>query len=252
MALNRERGIVVLARDMGDNDRIVSLLGEEGPRNNYFIRGIRKSRTRPIAASEIGSYVEFVFYDREGKDWKDVKEIQLIQRYDSIKSSVIGLYFLSYICEIASLLMPEGEIHSQECKLLRLAFDEVEENGFHFGILPFLKVRLFGYLGIIPVEFHCSDCGHDIWNKDEADLQESSLELVCGDCRSLIQNRIGLIRFFRDCYRMRYRDLFSEVIPVGILLDLDRILNHYLDNYLGKSLKTEKEFYRMLADELQI
>lgn len=252
MGLSKASGIVISSRDIGDKDRLITVLGEDSPRQNYFIRGIRKSKTRPIASTEIASLVDIVYYDREGKEWKDVKEIHLVQRFDSIKSSVYGLYFLSYFSEIAASLMPEGEDHYREAKLLKMAFLEVEKEGFHFGILPFLKVRLFGYLGIIPVEFLCIDCGEEIWKKKEADIQESTLDLICGDCRNLTRNSISLIRFFRDCYNVKYSELFSVMIPPDILFELDQILNHFLENYMGKGLKTSKEFYKMLSDELNI
>lgn len=252
MGLKKDSGIVIHSRNIGDNDRIISLLSEHEFRKNYFIRGIRKSKSRPIAASEIGSLVELNYYEREGKEWNDVKEVTLIDRFDSIKSSVVGLYFLSYVSEIASALLPEGEIHEKEAKLIRMAFQEVNTNGFYFGILPFLKIRLLTYMGIIPHEFLCMDCGEEIWLKKEADFQNSTLDLICGDCRTLQENKIHLIRFLRDCVHIRYSLLFSEVIPVSILLSSDTILNDFLDSYLGRSLKTSKEFYRMIRNELSL
>jgi DNA repair protein RecO (recombination protein O) len=122
LGLKKVSGIVIYAKDIGDNDRLITVLGEDCPRQNYFIRGIRKSKSRSIASTEIASWVEINYYDREGKDWRDVKEINLVQRFDTIKSSVVGLYFLSYICEIASALLPEGEEHFREARLLKMGF----------------------------------------------------------------------------------------------------------------------------------
>lgn len=252
MGLKKDSGIIIQSRDIGDFDRYVSVLSETQPRTTYFLRGIRKSKSRPIAASEIGSYIELDFYEREGKEWKDVKEINLLERFDSIKSSVIGLYFLSYISEIAVQLMPEGEIHTREAKLIRMAYQEVEKNGFYYGILPFLKIRILGYLGIIPVEFLCSDCGEELIYKEEADIQPASMELHCGDCRNILQNRISLIRFLRDCYYVKFSNLFSDIIPVSILLESDQLLNDFLHGYMGKELRTSGDFYRMLKNELSL
>ncbi|MCC5814680.1 MAG: DNA repair protein RecO [Leptospira sp.] len=252
MGLKKDSGIVIQSRNIGDNDRVISLLSETEFRKNYFLRGIRKSKSRPIAASEIGSLVEVNYYEREGKEWNDVKEVHLLDRFDLIKSSVLGLYFISYISEIASALMLEGELHEKEAKLIRMAFTEVNTNGFHFGILPFLKIRLLGYLGIIPQEFLCMDCGEEIWLKKEADIQETTLDLFCGDCRSLTDNKIQVIRFLRDCVHLKFSNLFSDVIPVPLLFSSDEILNTFLDSYLGRGLKTSKEFYRLLKNELTL
>lgn len=252
MGLKKDKGIVIHSRNIGDQDRIISLLSETQPRTNYFLRGIRKSKSRPIASSEIGSYIELDFYEREGKEWRDVKEVNLIERYDSIKSSVIGLYFLSYLSEIVYHLMPEGELHSKEAKLLKLAYDEVNTNGFYYGILPFIKIRLLGYLGIVPIEFLCIDCGEDLIHKNQADIHPSTMEIHCGDCRSLERNRIHLIRFLKDCCNTRYSVIFSDVISVSILIESDQILNDFLENYMGINLKSSKEFYKMLKNELNI
>ncbi|WCL48306.1 DNA repair protein RecO [Leptospira sp. GIMC2001] len=251
MALKKDKGLVIAVQNIGEKDRILSVLGESEPRQKYFLRGIRNSKTRPMLAAEIGSYIELNYYDREGKDWKDVKEVFLVERFDEIKSSVLGLYFISYLCEMVSFLLLEGENHAKEAKLLFMAFSEVEKNGFHFGILPFLKVRILGYLGLLPEEFQCCDCGEDLWSKKSADYIDSSFEMFCGDCRSLQSNRIDVIRFFRDCNRIRFSELFKEPIPYSLLKELDISLNHFLDQYLGRTLKTSAEFYKLLNDELR-
>jgi DNA repair protein RecO (recombination protein O) len=250
LGLKKTKGIVISAKDMGEKDRVITLLGLDSPRQNYLVRGIRKSKTRPIAAGEIGSIVEINFYDREGKDWKDVKEIFLSERFDSIKSSALGLYFISYLFEILGYLLPEGEEHFKEAKLMELALREVEQNGFYFGILPFLKSRLFLNLGLLSGELHCEDCGEDIREKTAADYLERNFEIHCSECRTLERNRISHLRLLKDMLRLRYGDLFQQNISQILLKDLDRSLNAFLEAYLQRHLKTEKEFYRLLENEL--
>jgi DNA repair protein RecO (recombination protein O) len=249
LGLKKDSGIIISAKDMNEADRLITVLSQEGPRQNYFIRGLRKSKSRSKPAAELGSFVEINYYDREGKDWKDVKETHLINRFDEIKSSVIGLYFLSYISEICSLLLPEGENHTKEAVLIIKAMEEVNVNGFYYGILPFVKVRLLGYLGLFPEDFLCVDCGEDLWIKKEADVNDTSLEMFCGECRSIIKNKINTLKLFKDCSRVKFSELFSREIPMDWIKDLDRILNHFLESYLGRSLKTSKEFYRLLENE---
>jgi DNA repair protein RecO (recombination protein O) len=249
MGLKKDSGIIISARDMNEADRLITLLSLEGPRQNYFIRGLRKSKTRSKPSGELGSKVEINYYDREGKDWKDVKEIVLINRFEVLKSSVLGLYFLSYISEIAVNILPEGENHIKEANLVIMAMEEIEKNGFYFGILPFIKVRLLGYLGLFPEDFSCADCGQDLWDKKEADIIDSTLEMFCGDCRSITKNRINVLKFFRDCNRIKFSELFSRPITLIWMQELDQILNYFLESYLGRSLKTSKEFYRLLENE---
>jgi len=251
LALRKDQGIVIYSINYGETDKLISILSQSEPRRTYYVRGIRKSKKRPISATEIGSLVELDYYDKQGSEWNYVKEIVLLERFDSIKSSVSGLYFLAYITEILNYLLPEGEKHEKEAQLIQLALFEVEQNGFHYGILPFLKIRLLKSLGIVPIDFLCSDCGEEVYPKQQAEVS-INLEIHCGDCRTLKRNDIELIRFLRDCMAIQYSKLFSKIIPEYILFNSDRLLNQFLNFYIRKELKTEKDFYKLIRNELNV
>ncbi len=87
MAICRERGVVVYSQDISESDRVISLAGEQFPRQSFIFKGIRKSKRRPIAATELGSLIELDFYNQPNKEWKSVKEFQLLNRFDSLKGN---------------------------------------------------------------------------------------------------------------------------------------------------------------------
>lgn len=99
MAIRKERGIVIQSRDIGDSDRLISLAGESQSRMNFLSKGIRKSKRRAIITTELGSLVELDYYDQAEKDWKSIKEIHLVKRYDELKSDYLGTF--CFICNRA-------------------------------------------------------------------------------------------------------------------------------------------------------
>ncbi|MCZ8154597.1 MAG: DNA repair protein RecO, partial [Leptospira sp.] len=86
MALKKEKGIVIQSMDFGDSDRMISIAGASEIRMKFVSKGIRKSKRRAISSTELGSLVELDFYDQNEKEWKSIKEINLINRFDSVKS----------------------------------------------------------------------------------------------------------------------------------------------------------------------
>lgn len=245
MALKKDKGIIIYSKNLADSDKIISIASELEPRRKFYLRGIRKSKRRPIIASELGSYIELDYYEKLEKDIFEIKEINLIDRYDSLKSSIKGLYFISYISELADLLLPEGEIHTKESKLIRLGFDYANQNGFVFTMVPFMKARLLFYLGVLPSEFICLECNENVLHKEAAILTDS-FEIHCGDCTNIENNQIHLIRLLHDFLTKKFNYITQTYNSEILIRESDAILNYFLKNYMQKYLKTEKDFYKII------
>ncbi|TGL93064.1 DNA repair protein RecO [Leptospira barantonii] len=249
-SLKKAKGIVLESRTIQDGDAIIRLLPEEGQVENFRIRGIRKSKTRPIASVEPGSLSSVDYYNSKNKETHNVKEISLLNRYDKAKSGYFGMVLVSYLVELASSFTPDGAEHPGEFRLLSGALEELEENGPGALILPFFKLRLLVSGGFLSKELLCHSCGTELKEMTSVMFQASPFELVCGNCLHTDQNDLGLVQWIQTFLMLRFRDLKERKISVETLLDLDRICNRMLEPILRKKLKSSVTLYEALGENL--
>ncbi|GBF48743.1 DNA repair protein RecO [Leptospira ryugenii] len=248
MALKKEKGIVIESMDFGESDRVFSLIGESQIRQKFISKGIRKSKRRPIASTELGSLVEIDFYDEPTKEWKSIKEIHLLNRFDSTKSSYLGTLSIMYFTEYLSMLYPEGESHPFLFQLLEGTLQTLETDGNLLTLLPFFKLRALAHLGHFPSEFYCSSCGEEVLHKMAAYFSLDQREFICGNCHSLPKNQIHLIQLMRIFLSKRFSHLQGLSIEPEHLKELDQIMNQFFRLVTGKEMKSYFEFYKSLGN----
>jgi DNA repair protein RecO (recombination protein O) len=248
MALKKEKGIVIQSMDFGDSDRMISLAGESEVRMKFISKGIRKSKRRAIASTELGSLIEIDFYDQNEKDWKSIKEINLLNRYDEIKSSYLGTMFIFYLCEIITVLYPEGESHPFLYQILIGSFDFANENGFVIELLPFFKLRALANLGHFPTEFFCHSCGESVLAKKSAYFSMENREFLCGDCHTLPKDQLPMIQLFHVILSHRFSKFMEWKPKRETVREADYVLNQFLRSITGKELKSYFEFYKTIGD----
>lgn len=244
--LNKEIGIVLECKIFSEADAIITLLGSLGPKARFSIKGIKKSKTRPIVATEIGSKIQVDYYDHKEKEIKSIKEIAIQNRFDRIKSSYNGYMLLTYICELVNSLTAEGDFQPKIFQLMDLALSELDSENFKPLFLPFFKSRLLNILGLMPKEYHCHICHENLESKNIGYIHPYSLEATCGDCLSIEDNHISIIRFLNSIYQNRYASLKTLQIPSSLIIGTDRLINDYIRGGLHLELKTNLKFYNLL------
>lgn len=252
MSLVKEKGIVVSSRPMGEADAIITLLCESGNKAKFRLKGIKKSKNRPIIASETGTFISIDYYSHKNVEIFNVKEVSVLDRFENPKSSYEGFLLITYFCELVDTILPNGDSHEKCFDLFYAALCALNAGKFQPLILPFFKLRLLSLLGIVSKEFKCSHCEESVLNKNSAALQYMNLEMTCGDCHSSSKNQILSIRLMDKIFRVRFATLSQEEIPLSAIIDLDQILNDYLRSYLNVSLKAFDLFYKSIGKKYEI
>lgn len=250
-ALKKTKGIVMESRILPEGDAFLRLLPEEGEVGSFRVKGIKKSKTRPIAAVEPGSLTVLDYYYTQGRETYNVKEIGLIQRFDRAKTGYTGTVLVAYLVELVSAFLTEGGSHPREYKLLLAALKELDEDGYRPVFLPFFKLKLLYVGGFVSREMECASCGKTVSEMQACSLEESHFEIVCGDCQTPPSDKLGLVRFLQDCLLLRYRDLKEKKISLELLKEADSLSNRALKPLLGKRLKSEAMLYEALGDGLE-
>ncbi len=249
MSLLKKRGIILQSTTYSEADALITLLSEDGIKEKFLIKGIKKSKKRPIVASEIGTLIHIDYYYHQNNNlFFLVKEISLEKRYDLIKNDYISTLILCLFLELVEKTLPEGFTEPKIFKLLFSALEALEKYGSKTLILPFFKFKLLLSLGVVPKDYNCQKCGIEILNKNSAKLNLVTLEALCSDCEIFSENDIEIIRLFRGISKKKYDLVVLEIIPEILLIRADTILDKFIINSLGISPKSSEMLYRSLYD----
>ncbi len=251
MPLEKETGIVLHARVISDADALITILGSVHSKAKYLLKGIKKSKNRPIVATEISALIAVDYYSHEKEGNRIVKEVNVINRFEKIKASYGGFLLLSYTSELLDRLLPDGEFHPKIYKLYLEFLLMLESEGYAPLILPFFKVRLLSAIGLFSGEFNCIFCHKEVLEKKSAFLNPENWEVICGDCQHIQKNLINEIRLLKAILHTRYSNLRNRTVPMSLVIEADFLLNSFLKFYIGRSLKSGDLFYKSLKEDYE-
>lgn len=232
-------------------DALITVLGKTQPKAKYILKGIKKSKNRPIVASEISTQIQLDFYSHEKDETRIVKEVSVVNRFEKIKSSFGGFVLLGYTSELLDQLLPDGESHTAIYKLYLEFLNTIDENGYSPLIMPFFKIKLLAAVGLFSGEFRCIFCNMDVLEKKSAFINSENWEVTCGDCQNIQKNTINEIRLFNAIMKNRYLNLKNKSIPLPQIIEIDYLLNSYLKIYIGKPLKSANILYKSLKENYE-
>ncbi|MCX8000450.1 MAG: DNA repair protein RecO [Leptospiraceae bacterium] len=239
MSLDKANGIVLETKGVGEADSLITVLLENGLKENFILKGIRKTKKREVLANEIACLINLVYYHKKNKEVFSVKEIHLLERFTKLKSSYLGFVTLSAIVEIVNKFLPKNLEQKKVFEYLLRALEVLEELGVSNITLPFFKLKLLQILGYVPKEFECMTCSKNILQTKEVYLNSSSFEIQCSECGSLPENHLEVLLLMRKMSFTSYRSLLKESIPEENLKKLDFILNRFIQSLLGYELKAQ-------------
>ncbi len=116
-------GMVISQTPIGEYDRRISILTREKGKITAFASGARRPGSRFMAATNPFSFGEFKLF--EGKNYR-LKEVDISNYFEALRSDYIGAYFGMYFLEIADYYTRENNDEKEMLKLLYQSFRALE------------------------------------------------------------------------------------------------------------------------------
>jgi len=245
--------IIRVNNNVGEADRIVTVLTAELGVVRASVRGARKVKSRMAAATALLSYSRLSLVS--GRDIYIVDDVEPIRIFSGLSSDIISLTLAQYFCELAGVLAPKDELAHEFLRLVlnALYFLSREDGVRHVDcriVKAVVELRLLTLAGFMPDLDACRICGaHD---GDIMRLLVRDGMLVCGDCASDAMAGINLspavlsaMKFVvsvpvRRCFSFSLAD---ECIPL-----LERACEGYALAQLGRGFHT-LDVYRSLGNQ---
>jgi DNA repair protein RecO (recombination protein O) len=242
-------GLVIRDLNVGEADRIVTILTRKKGVVRASARGARIVKSRISPATALLSHTDFTLF--QGRDKYIIDEAEPLDFFMGLRRDLDKLALAQYIAELEGFIAPqeaEAEIY------LRIALNALHLIDAGLRPLPLIKaaveMRLLTIAGYMPELVACRGCG--AFEADVMYLEPGSASIICSDCPKEPGERYPLSRgamaALRHTVYADFERLFSFSLPAQPLEELVTASERYLLHCLERSFTT-LEFYNGLAGE---
>lgn len=234
-------GIVINETPFRESSKILNILTEDG------IVGVISNRSKTITSnlrtiSNRFIYANFTINYKSDK-LSTLKEGVVIDNFNSIKSSLVNISYMTYITDLVYQVVKQNMNKS----IYHLYIDTLKkiDEGLNPKVMTnIIEIKLLDYLGVSLELNGCSKCGS---TKDIVTIDPDAGGYICKKCYT---NEIIYDEKVRKMLRMYYLVDINTITELKIsdyVIDqINNFLNIYYEQYTGLYLGSKKFLNQIL------
>lgn len=231
-------GLVIKIIDIGEYDRLITLLTPDMGVIKAFCRGVRRIKSRRLNASSLLTYSEFTLSERQ--DNYVVDEALPIETFFGLREDVERLALAQYFCELFNEFISEADESEQALRIIlnSLYFLSKGEKP-PLLIKAITELRLLSSTGFMPNLIGCSVCGE--YESDVMAFNISEGSLLCENCfmsEAQIVLPLSTIRALRHIIYSDFEKLFSFSLNDENIKLLSAAVEKYMLSVTNRSFKS--------------
>lgn len=253
------KGLNVRETEIGESDKLITLVTEEYGLLSVNAKGVRSLKSKNMVACQPFAYSTYVL--RRSKKYFYVEETELIECFFDLRADLDKLSLAAYICDVCCDVSVENQ---PDCELLQLTLNTLYAISYKDWPLRKIKAafefRCAAVCGFCPDLSLCDRCGCD--PKGDVYLDVMNGRLLCRDCKPLTEREemmedngtarlyfllspsvLSAMRYIVDSPGRKF--LSFRIDDEDELNLLCRYTESYLINHLEHGFKT-LEFYKSI------
>ncbi len=243
MSIHKTKAIVLRSTLYGEADRIVSLYTHDFGKIRGVAKGAKRSQKRFGNTLEIGSYISVTFFEKETVELVRLSHCDLVRSFAGLRTDIKKLAWSSYLIELINELTGERIQNKALFRLLLFFLHLIDREPLREEILRVFEIRLFSLLGYQPQFGVCRRCQKE---RAEEKFFFSAQEggVLCSSCAApssgLVPISLGAIKTLRLAQTLPLEKVGRISFSLQSLRESEAVLSAFLDQYIGKSLKSKK------------
>ncbi len=153
----KQNGLVIFERDLGENDKILTILTERYGKLPVIAKGAKSVRNRHIPSTQLFCYASFGL--RKKGNYYYIVDSDLIENYFDIRNDILKLSLASFVCDVINDVTQEG---NNDDEILRLTLNVLYAISKEIKPLEVIRatfeMRLAYELGFSPDISACHIC----------------------------------------------------------------------------------------------
>lgn len=242
MGTFKTNGIIILESNMGDYDKMLTMLTPGAGKISCAAKGARRPNSALLAGSQFLCFGEYMLY--QGTNTYHVNSCETIEMFYHLRTDLEKLQYASHITKIIYDVTNENENSFLILQLFLNTLYTLSETDKNMDfVLSIFKIRLLSILGFRPHIGSCKEC------KEKENLMYFSFRdngLKCGVCgkqdKSVFQISEATKNAIQYIALAPAKKIFSFQIGESSIKELSLLSGIYLNEKLEKEYKLEKLF----------
>ncbi len=154
----RTEAIVLSRFDMGETDRVFTLL----TRDRGKIRAVAKGARRPTSklAPSLDYFNRCRFMLSKGRDLDVITSVDVVERHETLGERVTAFSHACHLAELTGRMVPDGQDVPEVYQLLSAALTELERPGEPWVLARWYEMALLAVTGYRLELYRCAHCGN--------------------------------------------------------------------------------------------
>lgn len=242
MGTVKTKGIVLMENNLGDYDKMITILTPGLGKIGCAAKGARRPKSLLMAGSQFLCFADYTLY--KGNDSYNLNSCETIEFFYNIRTDLDKYKYAVHITKIILDVTNENENCYKTLQLFLNTLYTIAETDKNLDLtLAIFKLRLMCILGFKPMVDKCSNCGIDQDFKYFS-LRENGLK--CSSCGKSDKSAIELSPATVDAIRFitsaPAKKIFSFNVPKESIKELEIVSKLYLNEKLEKEYKLEDLF----------
>lgn len=230
-------GVIIAESNMGDYDKMVTLLTPNLGKISCSARGARRSKSLLLSGTQFLCFGEYQLF--KGSDTYKINSCEIIEVFYNIRTDLDKLTYASYITKIINDVTTENQNSYNTLKLFLNTLYAISETDKSLSlIMSVFKLRLLKILGYAPNTKSCTIC------KTEENLNYFSIKdngFKCNECKKYDTGAIEMNAPTKNAIKYimiaEPKKIFSFSLAEEYIKELEIISNIYLNEKLEKEYK---------------
>ncbi len=157
MGLYRAEGIVLANRNLGEADRLVTLLCREQGKIEAVARGARRPRNRLVGLTLPFNILQVAVFS--GRNLDELSQAEGINSLQGLRDDLVKMAYASYLVELTGEFLPERAPSPPVYDLLRGALERLDAGRDPEALARHFELHLLEQTGFCPALHACLSCG---------------------------------------------------------------------------------------------
>lgn len=242
-------GLIIKNLNVGEADRIVTILTRGKGIIRASARGARRVNSRLSTATRLFCYSNFTIF--KGRDIYIIDDAEPLEFFLGLNDDLEKLALAQYFAQLDGFLAPEEESAELYLRLILNALHLIVNSSKPLKLIKAVyELRILTMSGYMPDIVACSNCGS--YEEDIMYLNPLSGTLLCNHCavnqhsgeKAVLSK--GALAAMRHAVYSDFSKMFSFSLPQPALDELSKASQKYLLSQVERSFTT-LDFYNEIA-----
>ncbi len=233
-------GLVIRLQDLGEADRLFTILTPE----RGILRAVARSARKP--KSRLGGHLDLLRHVslsvREGRTLDNISQAETVSSFRKLRNSLARMSRGIYMAELAEKFSVEGGSNPVVFRLLVSGLAHLEEADQPDMLVRWYELCLLRLSGFQPGVSTCVECSGTLEQEEHVFSAERG-GIVCPDCRAaggdiLLPAGVPAIKVLRHLSRSEWPAVDGLRVGSDDLHQVDRILREHMQYVMDRVVKS--------------